>query len=84
MDLALSRSMAVGVLERRAYVARCMRCDGRGSHAGCRGSVHHRARQDREAGRARPFDTKVVPPRADEPRDHEVRLVSVKTVIDLL
>jgi hypothetical protein len=30
-----------------------------------------------------PFDTKVAPPRADEPRD-EVRLVSIKTVIDLL
>jgi hypothetical protein len=31
-----------------------------------------------------PFDTKVAPPRADEPRDDEVRLVSIKTVIDLL
>jgi hypothetical protein len=31
-----------------------------------------------------PFDTKGAPPRADEPRDDEVRLVSIKTVIDLL
>jgi hypothetical protein len=30
------------------------------------------------------FDTNVAPPRADEPRDDEVRLVSIKTVIDLL
>jgi hypothetical protein len=31
-----------------------------------------------------PFDTKVAPPRANEPRDDEVRLVPMKTVIDLL
>jgi hypothetical protein len=31
-----------------------------------------------------PFDTKVAPPRADEPRYDEVRLVSIKTPIDLL
>jgi hypothetical protein len=31
-----------------------------------------------------PFDTKVAPPRSDEWRDDELRLVPIKTVIDLL
>jgi hypothetical protein len=30
------------------------------------------------------FDTKVAPPRADEPYDEDLRLVPMKTVIDLL
>ena len=30
------------------------------------------------------FDTKVAPPRSDEWRDDELRLVPIKTVIDLL
>jgi hypothetical protein len=29
------------------------------------------------------FDTKVAPPRADEPRDEDLQLVPIKTVIDL-
>ena len=31
-----------------------------------------------------PFDTKVAPPRADESRNEDLRLVPIKTVIDLL
>jgi hypothetical protein len=30
------------------------------------------------------FDTNVAPPRADEPRDEDLRPVPIKTVIDLL
>jgi hypothetical protein len=43
-----------------------------------------RAGQDRESGRSRPLRHQSRAPRADEPRDEDLRLVPIKTIIDLL